>query len=302
MAALRAFEAVGRLGGVRRAARELTVDHAVVSRHIRSLEGWVGVQLIARVGNQRSLTEQGEKYHREISQALMAIAASTGQLIAGDGAHSLRLTCIPGFATLWVADRLGGFIAENPELHVDFRPSDEAPDFRGKDVDCDIRYLRDWDKDSLPREVKSLEIVRPAVFPVASPDLLAELPPIETLEDLLRCPLLHEDGDDEWKRWLKEQGVAVEGQLSGPRLWHAHLTLNSARHGRGVALANNMLLGDALKRGELVVVKPAEGAIKRIALGAYVLLAREDRWNAPAVLRFRRWIRPAVADYQKEAV
>lgn len=294
LAALRAFEAVGRLGGIRRAARELTIDHAVVSRHVRSLEGWVGVPLIVRMASGRRLTDQGEAYHREITEALTAISAATGRLMAGVGALSLHVCCIPGFATLWLSDRLAEFIAENDELQVDFRPSDETPDFRGKDVDCDIRYIREWEKDNLPRGVKQLEIARPAIFPVASPELLSSLPPIETAADLIGCPLLHEDGDDEWTHWLAAQGAAPVEPLQGPRLWHAHLTLSAARRGRGIALANNMLLGDDLKNGELVRIEPRRGQFVPTNLGAYVLLAREDRWNAPAVFRFRRWIQQAV--------
>ncbi|MBK6491325.1 MAG: LysR family transcriptional regulator [Sphingomonadales bacterium] len=60
MAALRAFEAVGRLGGVRRAAKELSIDHAVVSRHVRSLEAWVGIPLVVRNQLGYDLTELGE--------------------------------------------------------------------------------------------------------------------------------------------------------------------------------------------------------------------------------------------------
>src|SRR3546814_16045548 len=44
MAALLAFEAVGRRGGIRRAAKELMIDQAVVSRHVRALEGWTGAK------------------------------------------------------------------------------------------------------------------------------------------------------------------------------------------------------------------------------------------------------------------
>src|SRR6185369_1644971 len=40
LARLRAFEAVGRLSGIRKAAQELCVDHAVICRHLRSLEEW----------------------------------------------------------------------------------------------------------------------------------------------------------------------------------------------------------------------------------------------------------------------
>lgn len=45
-AALRAFEMVGRVGGIRRAASLLAIDHTVVSRHVRALEEWVGVPLV----------------------------------------------------------------------------------------------------------------------------------------------------------------------------------------------------------------------------------------------------------------
>ena len=44
--ALRAFDAVARLGGVRRAAQVLCRDHAVISRHLRTIEAWTGATLI----------------------------------------------------------------------------------------------------------------------------------------------------------------------------------------------------------------------------------------------------------------
>jgi len=44
-ASLKAFESVGRAGGVRKAALELGIDHAVVSRHLRALEAWLGQPL-----------------------------------------------------------------------------------------------------------------------------------------------------------------------------------------------------------------------------------------------------------------
>ena len=43
--ALRAFDAVARLGGVRQAARSLGRDHAVISRHLKALEQWTGARL-----------------------------------------------------------------------------------------------------------------------------------------------------------------------------------------------------------------------------------------------------------------
>jgi LysR family glycine cleavage system transcriptional activator len=301
LAALRAFEAAARLGGIRRAAKELDIDHAVVSRHIRSLETWVGTQLIIRNGTANQLTAEGEVYHQEIYAALTAIATATSKLMQASEELSLSIWCIPGFAFLWLSDRLGDFITSHPEIDVDFRPADQSPDFRGKDVDGDIRYLREWEVAALPKVVHRFEVARPEVFPVASPECAARFGPIEDANDLLRWPLLHEDNDLEWLNWLQAQGVQVEGRIAGSRLWHAHLTLNAARQGHGVALANRMLLNDDLESGRLVRLHPASSEFDRVWFGAYTFLAREDRWNAPAIVRFRRWLQRTAAIDAKHA-
>jgi DNA-binding transcriptional LysR family regulator len=167
LAALRAFEAVGRLGGIRRAAKELEIDHAVVSRHIRSLETWVGTPLVIRNGSANQLTTDGEVYYQEIYAALMTITNATGKLMRASNELSLSLWCIPGFAFLWLSDRLGDFITSHPEISVDFRPSDQSPDFRGKEVHADIRYLREWEMADVSRMAHRFEFARPQVVPVA---------------------------------------------------------------------------------------------------------------------------------------
>ena len=295
LAALRAFEAAGRLGGIRRAAKELEIDHAVVSRHIRSLESWVGQPLLARSGNTYELTEQGGIYHRDIAAALSAIADATGRMVEVQEDQRLIIWCIPGFASLWLSDRLGDFIRTHPEISVDLRPSDHSPDFRTREVDCDIRYLRRWEESGIQRVAHRHEFARPYVFPVCSPDLLASLPPIADASSLLDCPLLHEDSDAEWTGWFEAQDVPMGERLAGPRLWHAHLTLGAARQGRGIALANPMLLGNDIADGSLVVIRPRSAHFAPVRFGGYTLFARDDRWNARPVLAFRRWLTRVVA-------
>jgi DNA-binding transcriptional LysR family regulator len=93
---------------------------------------------------------------------------------------------------------------------------------------------------------------------------------------------------------LAAHDVAVPEQLPGLRLWHAHLTVEAARRGQGIALANPFLVGDDLASGRLVDV--FAGRSRCVALGSYVFAARADRWQSCAIVRFRHWLKRASAD------
>lgn len=298
-AALRAFEAVGRLGGVRKASRELGIDHAVVSRHIRTLEAWVGRPLLTRETAGYHLTEAGQDYHENICQALSLISTATAELMNVGERLKISVWCIPGFGFLWLSDRLNEFLSENPDIDLDFKPSDVSPDFRAREGDADIRYLRNWEDAPMPKGLHHLELSRPNVFPVASPAFIAQMGPIRSPSDLLQYPLLHEDNDLEWRHWFDAQGVPCDGRLPGPRLWHAHLTLNSARQGHGIALANSMLLSSTREDGQLQRLRMLDAAFNPVQFGSYTLFARGPDWNAPALKRFRVWLRNAINQYER---
>lgn len=286
-AALRAFEAVGALGGIRRAAMALNLDHAAVSRHIRRLEVWAGCPLIDRDRGTGALTQEGAAFHARISAALNEIASASVNLTRrGDDAR-LSLWCAPGLASEWLAHRLSEFSRLHPNLDVELQPTDSAPDFTRYEADIDIRYVIDGRRDQYPvaPDVTAITVARPAVIAVCSPAFAANLPPIQTAADLLSMPLLHEHDASQWRRWFAAQDLEVS-TVSGPKLWHANLTLNSARLGHGVALTNAFLAGDEIRAGRLINLTPPG---PEIILGAYELRARRDRWRSSATLAFRRW-------------
>ena len=101
--ALRAFDAVARLGGVRKAAQYLCRDHAVVSRHLRAIEEWTGMKLIERTPGGAVLTEEGVRYHREIATAMDIIAGATIDLMKRGDDRCLHIRCMPGFALHWLS-------------------------------------------------------------------------------------------------------------------------------------------------------------------------------------------------------
>lgn len=73
-AALRAFEAVSRHGSFSEAANELGVGQSAVSQHVKSLEEWLGQDLITR-GSRRSFpTRDGARLALSISEGLGQIS------------------------------------------------------------------------------------------------------------------------------------------------------------------------------------------------------------------------------------
>ncbi len=297
-ARLRAFEAVGRLSGIRKAAQELGVDHAVVSRHLRSLEEWAGVQLVSREQGRAVLTDEGLRYYVRITAALNEITGASVELLRRNDARRLSIWCVPGFASEWLAWRLGAFQAENPSLDLELHPTDKSPDFSRYEADVDIRYIGGSTPISavnISGGVRRFEIARPPVMAVVSPSCTALLSSVRAPADLLNAPLLHEESPDQWGAWFTAHGIDIATPLPGPRLWHAHLTIEAARRGQGVALANPFLLGDDLTAGRLVpLLKNPDGG-GAVQLGAYAFAARADRWQSAMVTSFRRWLKSATA-------
>ena len=291
--ALRAFEAVGRLGGIRRAALDLKLDHTVVSRHLRSLEEWAGVPLINRQRDGRVLTEAGAHFHKRISLALQEIAQASADLLVIRGNQLLRIWCMPGLALHWLTARLPHFQALHPEVELSLRPAERSPDFASHEAEVDIRYHygdAQVDPSIVSGMARRVQLACPEVFPVVSPALAQALRPVQAMSDLLKATLIHEEDDEYWRSWFAAHEVTCPGHLAGPRLWHAQQAIEAARRSQGIALVNTFLVGDDLASGTLVrLFQPGESPW--VELGAYVFAARADRWQSRAIADFRRWLR-----------
>ncbi len=289
-AALRAFEAVGRLGGIRRAASALALDHAVVSRHLRSLEEWVGTPLVDRSGGRIVLTPLGQNYHAQVSAAFMDIAQATAGLMEVETSRRLVVSCVPGFCTVWLASAIDAFQQANPAIGIEVCPTETTPDLNRMEADIDIRYEVGFDASNVAHGLRGSSLVLAPTFPVASPGYLASVGPMSTPESLLDTELLHEESFKDWTEWFQAHGVDWEERIDGTRLWHAHLAVESARRGRGIALANAFLVGEDLVTGKLVDVRSRMISEPPPLAGDYVFYSRVDRWNAPSVARLRKWL------------
>ncbi len=300
-AALRAFEAIGRLGGIRKAAEALSLHHAVVSRHLSSLEAWLAMKLVDRDRPGLPLTEEGMRYHSRISAALSELSAATADLGRRGEVKHIRIWSNGGLSAKWLGAQLGYYMAANADLTIELRPTDVRPDLLRNEADVDVRYM--GDAYSMPpggKGLKTLEIARPPIIVVAGGKLGQSMASGVTLSDIRHAPMVHEEHDAQWRAWLNAYGIEVPGQLSGPRLWHAHLAIAAAAEGRGLALASTFLVEAELASGELVQVTPSDKPGPPPALGGYFVTMREERWTVAELARLRRWLEARAGEHMKK--
>ena len=285
--ALRAFDAVGRAGSLRAASEELAVSHTVVSRHIHNLEARLGTALLRPQGRGVVLTEEGARYHAQIRQAFDLIARATADLKRGKK-RSLAIWCPPGLATLRLMPNLPALEGILPDCDIVLQPTIARPQLLRGEADVEIAYLEDGAH--VPEALRAEMLAAPRVFPVASPALLARHPLHDTAEAISALPLVHEESTGQWKVWLRRAGLGSVPELSGPHLWHAHLTIEAARLGQGVAIANEVLVADDLASGRLVELGATD-----IKLGAYYFITPRTRWDDPDISKLREWIQRLLA-------
>lgn len=288
---LRAFDAVARLGGVRRAAQGLRRNHAVVSRHIRTLESWTGTTLIERTPTGVVLTEDGERYHREILAAIDTIANATIDLMKHGVENCLDIWSMPGFAYQWLMGHLEDFQSKNTDLAIAIRPTRNIPDFDRHEADINILFVPEFAAERrFSSNCNQLEIACSPIIPVASPAYVDQAPKIEKPEDFLEHQLIHEKSYNGWIGWLEAHRISTDADVSGLRLFHGHLTLDAARRGQGIALTNYYVASGDIASGSLVEICLPYSSRSSQPTGSYFFVARADRWDVRSIRRFREWL------------
>jgi len=103
---IRAFEAAARASSFAKAADELHVTPAAVSRMVQLLEARLGFALFERKANRLMLTPAGSVYQAGLTQLFDQLANLTAQVAAVAGNGVLTIGVGPTFATRWLIPRL----------------------------------------------------------------------------------------------------------------------------------------------------------------------------------------------------
>jgi len=266
LTALRSFEVAGRLLSFTRAAEELFVSQAAISRQIRDLEAELGHPLFERRHRAVVLTPDGASLLRVLTDSFDRIDDALSSITAQAAEASVTVSCEPTFAALWLVPNLIEFRTLHPEIEVRIDSDAHVIEFRANEAVLAIRHGSG--RSTWPRTETRL-LMPTAMAPVAAPSLLASGPSLSAPEDIRQFELLHEENRHAWAEWFRLAGAPDDRSGRGPLFADGALVLHSALRGHGIALADLGFVQDDLRDGRLVQPFATE-----ISFGAYYLVAR----------------------------
>lgn len=281
---LHAFLAVARTGSFRRAAEELFVTQAAVSRAVLRLEEQLGIDVLERSGAGVRLTVAGADLRRRTEKHVLALEEAALQVRRRTAERlQLRLSAVPSLGTLWLLPRLEDFRARHPEVEIEFRQYHRDDPFLRDDVDLWI-VLKQGPRQQWPRQVAARYLVGREIVAVCAPGMAKG---IRVPADVLEQPLLyHSTYRENWTLWAQAAGVPLPARWRGTGFDLALNLIEAARAGMGVAVVQKCMVEADLASGRLVVPVPGIASTER----GYYLCRRRALGAHPAADLFSDWL------------
>ena len=166
-----AFVAIVDKGSLTAAAKQLGRSLQSISRSLATLEGELGIELIARTTRRSAATEAGLAFYRRVGAALSEIEAAKLETSnrRSEPAGLLRITCSTVFAPLYVVPAVCAFLESHPKVNIDLDMSDSYADLISQGFDLAIRIGELPDSSLKARRLADL---RRVVF--SAPDYFAK--------------------------------------------------------------------------------------------------------------------------------
>jgi len=244
---LKVFAVVAETRSLSAAGRELNVTHAAVSQQVRSLENFMGLQLVAREGRGVALTPEGEQLYSGLSGGFETIREAVDALLKDDTARPLNITMTPSFAVSWLMPRINDFRLQYPDIELMLNPTAEVIELKPGGVDLAIRFGGgNWPG-------LESELLLPTNFAVVGANCLIGDKVIETPEDIIEFPWLQEYGTNELAMWMEEQGVVPKGKLNITHL-PGYRVLEGLRRGDGISATAMAFIEPDIASGSLRVL------------------------------------------------
>ena len=279
---LQALELAVREGSLTAAAVRLGITPAAVGQRIRSLEDYLGTDLLLR-------GRSGLQPTPELQQALADLRAGFAALervvetLDFQRVSEIHVVADPDWADLWLAPRLPKFRAEYPNILFCVNGDGDVP-LRIGSPDLQI----------VCGDEPGIALFRDVIVTVTGPDNSRRLADWDAQHEMEGMPLLHlkRQRDDEdypgWVEWFKAFGHRAFGNDRGIHYPNARLAIKAVRENVGFLVCGLSLMLQDLEAKTVVHPFPISQNI--VAPFPYRVRMSAKAETRPQVQRFVEWL------------
>ena len=239
-----------------RAAEDVGVSPALLSREIKLLEESLGCTLLTRTTRRMALTDHGRLYYAEAQDILAAVGQIEDRIRIRSGtvAGHLRINAPNSFGQIVLAPLLPGFLNAHPDVELTLALDDRVVDMVEGGFDLSIRVRAGLPDSALV--ARRITDYQQGLF--ASPAYLERAGVPQTpaeLADHAIIGFLHADTAAQWQlsNGRSEETVSFDPRV---RIGNSIVLCDLLIGGHGIGSLPSFISDGPLARGELVRVLP----------------------------------------------
>lgn len=252
-AEMTAFVRAVETGSFSAAARHLALTPSALSKLVTRLEDRLGTRLLQRTTRRLQLTPEGEAFFNRVRPILSAMDEAEAEVSAAGASPRgrLRLHCGSAFGMHQLAPAMPRFLARYPEIELDITINDQPPTLGEDNIDLAIRIGVLDESSMVARRICNLERVI-----CAAPSYLERCGTPRTPDDLQQHNCLWITSLPALRRWPfdTDDGIRVVHISGNVVANNAETVLQLAVAGVGITRLTDVMVGEALRRGDLVPI------------------------------------------------
>jgi len=288
------------------AAKELHVTQGAISRHIRTLEEFLGTPVFHRKHRRIELTKAGKIFLAAAERGLYEISTTTSLLAGAVTQRVITVSTFPTMSFMWLMPKLASFATINPDIQIRIVSTDppmeltEPPiELEPQRIDAKISLGQLPGKRYLPNQPRigyevtsnwrrlNVDLMFEELLVAVVDKKLMQDKPISEIADLREHTLIHAAARPyAWPDWLRANGASGLRSQTNLNVAHLFTALHLASSGAGVALVPATTLYHYEGKEGLACISGK--AIP--SAGEYYLLTHEGNDNWPELQIFKNWL------------
>lgn len=266
LTALQVFVTIVEQGSLSRAADNLDMSRAKVTRYLTELESWMDVRLLHRTTRRLSLTAPGEET-LEVAYQLLGLTNTLNRIRNQNALElkgQLRITASYSLIDSLLMDVVGSFVSQWPQTAIDILATDDSVNLIDSRIDLAIRITNDLESNVVARRIGECRSIV-----CAAPEYLQKRGKPTDVQSLVHhnCLSFAYFGRSAWvfDGPNGPESVPISGNISANI---SEVLLAATLRGHGISLQPSGAVKPLIEAGQLIELLPEW---KPKTLGVYVV-------------------------------